>query len=287
MTKPSMTKPARGDTPTVIYVCSDFSESLSASLFHGLADYGIRLLGCSGVARLKKVLEGPTISKKHPAVVMIDGRQPDSFERTAIVRALYPVAGIVVLCGLSEHREVLAHMHAGADVWCPAGAPIAVVAAQLMRLVWRLQQSPGQQAKPASADPVLPDKSQPTLTDHESQDESSGRWWSVNGGWMIWTPEGQSIRLTPTERSLLRTLWQAPGGRATHATLLKAIQQSRNTASKSPAYPALVISRLRRKFLRKGVALPIQSVRSWGYMLTVEFSDYPGLESVADSVHAG
>lgn len=98
--------------------------------------------------------------------------------------------------------------------------------------------------------------------------QSGSAWHLIEGGWILLSPEGQSLNLTTTERVLCLTLCQQPDYRASHQMLLDAISDGDESQDVPVAHNRLgvVISRLKRKGQEYGMTIPIRSVYKWGYM---------------------
>lgn len=269
--EPTMTIPASSYAPLVIHLYpEDAGADNLINTPDKLAAYGVRCMTCADVAGLK-----PHLKRRGPIVVLLDGRPSKSFEYTAATRVLHPDIGIMVVAELSQPQQVLAHLHAGADVWIPQDAPVSVLAAQLFRLIWRLRRLDDLPAHrlSASSNEIAGDTGHNTVGQHRLQ-PPAGQWVVADQGWTIWTPDGQSVTLSPTERAFLSTLWKAPEGRAAHACLRAAIQVLRKDAMPaSKPYLGVIVSRMRRKFSTAGIVLPVQSVHNWGYTLTARFID--------------
>jgi len=270
-----MEKPARRETPVIIYLSTECPDLVRPGCMEDMASCGLRLNTCASVGVLESCLDAWQLPPVQPVILIVDGRAPDSFKHTAAARVLYPGMGIIVLCGLSDTRQVLAHLHAGADVWCPDEASPSILAAQIFRLLWRLQRAHETAGNRLVAASQSASFEGPQVSLPVGRSPSAAHWVVADHGWTIWTPGGRSVVLTPTERAFMCALWQAPDTRATHAALLAAIQDIRGHVQEktSPSRLGVIVSRLRRKFTRAGAVLPLQSVHDWGYTLTASFLD--------------
>src|SRR5690606_1078589 len=87
---------------------------------------------------------------------------------------------------------------------------------------------------------------------------SDTEWQLRQRGWLL-TTGGRSITLTTTERAFILTLFEAPGRQADYTTLLVSV----HAGASSRADPgdirrlAVIVSRMRNKFSKHGVTLPI------------------------------
>lgn len=95
--------------------------------------------------------------------------------------------------------------------------------------------------------------------------------WSLQAqAWVLAHESEGQIRLSVSERALLVCLFEAPGHVASHDTLMQALMQgwqeaSRHIGDRQPRLRA-VFSRFRQRSQDIGLNPPIESLRSFGYL---------------------
>lgn len=103
-----------------------------------------------------------------------------------------------------------------------------------------------------------------TQTVEEPQDPVGQEWTLRDKGWTLVAPNGVGLELTHSERQLMDAFVRHADARFSREDLMR---DKGLAASDSRAVDSL-ISRLRRKASRAGIALPIKSVHGWGYTFT-------------------
>ncbi|MCC7168177.1 MAG: response regulator transcription factor [Rhodospirillales bacterium] len=172
--------------------------------------------------------------------VMLDGEDGRDVARK--VRAQSD-AGILMLTCLDEPMAQVSGLDAGADAYLAKGVDLAVVEATVRSLLRRL----------ASAEGRL------------EGTEEGGVWHFDSLGWVLTAPNGRSVRLTFSEKSVLMCLLESSGTPVKRAQLTAALgkAESESALRNLDTY----IRRLRKK-VQDGtdMTLPIQTAYSLGYV---------------------
>lgn len=95
----------------------------------------------------------------------------------------------------------------------------------------------------------------------------SEQWLLADEGWSVVSPDGEHIGLTTVERHFFEAIAEQEGLRISHEDLLEVLrlQTGRDLEAKVNRL-GVIVSRLRKKFDRKGLELPLKSIHNWGYM---------------------
>lgn len=211
-----------------------------------LEAHGFRVQHCTDMPALCRAVHHHANAGNLSAIVL-GGAHAQNCIAASQLRALHPALGIVVLVD-SHHESSLLHaLQSGADCYCPASASPQLVAAVLYRLLWRLD------ALGARADTAR-----------------KAVWSLPEQAWILASPDGKRIALTTGERAFLMALLAAPNQRATHTTLIQAVNAAYELESSTflQSRLSVLVSRLRRKCSEQGLGLPLKSVHNWGYMFT-------------------
>jgi two-component system, OmpR family, response regulator len=182
-------------------------------------------------------------------MVLLDGSFGDNCAGAAGLRAQYPDIGIVALVVSPSQDQWAQVLQSGADSYCPKNASDRLLSATVFRLLSRMGRT---------------DQSQATRHDLPAH----GGWSLDEQAWVVVDPTGVRVALTTGERAFLLTLFNAADLRAEHAKLIAAVDACSETASHATSRVRLgvLVSRLRQKFRRRGINLPLKSVHRWGYM---------------------
>ncbi|HEU0229826.1 MAG TPA: helix-turn-helix domain-containing protein [Burkholderiaceae bacterium] len=182
------------------------------------------------------------------ACLILNGAPDQNCLAASSVRMRHPDLVIVVMVPSDGEDALIQALRSGADACCPQGASAALLATLLSTVFRRIRQS-------------------------------AGRWpfrgWSLQErDWVLVGPDDCRVSLTTGERAFLRALLHAPGSRASHGDLAAAVNAAYGAeAPQRVRQIGLLVSRMRRKFEDRGVALPLRSVHGWGYMFTQGASD--------------
>lgn len=219
---------------------------------HALASRGYTITPHTTLTALMQHINTVQAAANNGIVVIIDGRDADSATAVSILRSLPIDVGIVALVDRDDDATMLLLLQIGVDVCSFVCAPPDVSIATVSRLLWRLGRRKSKAVAPKSKTP--------------------GSWTLIKQGWVMRTPAGHSITLTTGERAFLMTLLNAPLKKATHEELICAVNASYNdlTAGAYQSRLGVMISRMRRKFMKAGDPLPLKSVHNWGYMFVID-----------------
>lgn len=180
-----------------------------------------------------------------PDLLVLGGSLADNCLATSYLRALQPQLKILALLNWQDESALLQVLRSGADMYGPLRASPEL----LLALTLGLCRQPGRSGA------VQPDT-------------SPAAWALVDQGWVLSSPDGDCVDLTTGERAFLQALFLAPDLRARRADLMHAIDISYAASTRSGKETRLgvLVSRMRRKFQARGVALPLRVIHGFGYM---------------------
>jgi DNA-binding response OmpR family regulator len=92
-------------------------------------------------------------------------------------------------------------------------------------------------------------------------------WALIDSGWSLRDPAGNKLSLTTAERIFLRALFDRAGQPVPREELM--VSLGADPRSADPHRLDVLVNRLRAKAQASGIALPVRSVRSRGYVLAV------------------
>lgn len=169
------------------------------------------------------------------------------------LRSEYPTAGIVVLTEETVFGpERASLLFAGADA-CFDSSVLALEVVASLQALWRR----GYAFTRASQDePMLEVDNQISVCDSDDK-----RWGLKDDGWLLLTPSGREIGLTPTERHLLQVLM----ANCPHPVERKELV-IKPRPGETGRYVDVQISRIKQKLEATGERLPIRSIRGYGYV---------------------
>lgn len=243
---------------------------------HGLAVHTI-----NDLAALARQLQSRPDGHRGGQVVLLDGRDSDAVTTVMTLRTLQPGLGVVAQVQLDDEERLIRLLQVGIDLYWPAGGSPEL----LLALVLRLMRRPGPESQavaqaPSSRIPDTDTDSAPTATDASDRTgrrsrQHPGSWQLVEQGWVMCSPDGQSVPLTTGERAFLTTLLNSPQHKATHAELIAAVNAAYNQVEGRTHQSRLgvMVSRMRSKFEKAGVPLPLRSIHNWGYMFVSGLPD--------------
>lgn len=169
------------------------------------------------------------------------------------LRSEYPTAGVVVLTEeMMFGPERASLLFAGADACFDVSvSPMEVVAS--LQALWRRGYAFGRVPK---------DRTKSDIADHLLVCDSNNKRWELkDDGWLLLTPTGREIGLTPTERHLLQVLM---------ANCPNPVERKDLVVKSRPGdigrYVDVQISRIKQKLTATGERLPIRSLRGYGYV---------------------
>ncbi|MFG1297111.1 response regulator transcription factor [Xanthobacter variabilis] len=228
--KRSLEDPRAAIRVIVVEDDADLCESLAAYL--RLAGMEVRATGSAG--GLERALEAAPAD-----VVVLDINLPGETGFAALERLhLNRRAGIVMLTGRSARQDRLTGLSLGADHYLVKPFDMTELALVIRNLHARLERL----ERPAS--------------------------WSFDPErWVLTSPAGRMVTLSPLECSLIRRLMDSPGCPVSRDDLAAAVQDTQEGPTVRAAHLEVLIFRLRRKVEKGcGCDLPIQSVRGYGYV---------------------
>ena len=226
-------------TPALcIALVEDDAELRDAILAPALVDAGFEVAAFGSAAALYRSLLHRSFD-----VVVLDLTLPDEdgFEVARYLRSLSSI-GIVMLTGRGGSPDRVRGLRQGADAYLTKPLDIDLLTATLHSLSRRLEPS--------------------------EAGTSRGRWQLGDGDWNLLTPDGDCIDLTASERSILRTLFNADG----QPVRIEIVDVAGQAGDQFLALHRLemLVHRLRRKVAAGSrQALPLRAVRGKGYVLAV------------------
>lgn len=215
---------------------ADLCESLTASL----ALEGMEVRAAGSVVDLEQALT------QAPAdVIVLDINLPGESGFAALHRlGLNRHAGVVMLTGRAAQQDRLTGLSLGADHYLVKPFHMSELALVIRNLHVRL--------KRAAPGP---------------------RWAFDAERWVLTSPDGQMLTLSPLECALVSRLMLVPGCPVSRDDLAAAVQDAQDGIAMRGAHLEVLIYRLRRKVQKAcGCELPIQSVRGFGYVFVHDAS---------------
>lgn len=190
-----------------------------------------------------------------PVLAVLNGSLNDNCSIALHMRTLHPQMRIMVLVESFDEALLIRILQSGADAYCSCNASTRLLSASLFALL-RRQNAPN---VATYGDSALP----PAVPDNR-------KWALHDQGWVLVSPTGENVPLTTVERAFMLALLHTPDLRASHAQLLAAINESHDSESlvARQARLGVIVSRMRRKFHKYGLDLPLKSVHNWGYMFS-------------------
>ncbi len=174
-------------------------------------------------------------------VMIIDRGLPDGegLELVAELRGEGVRSGIVVFTTRDASRDRISGYESGADNYLTKPIRLDELAAVVGALVRRVAPRAG--------------------------------WRLDSAEWSLWAPEGEAVRLTAQEHSLLLALTKAPQRSLSRRQILEVL--GKDMASYDPRNLDALVLRLRRKAGEVSpVPLPLKTVHGTGYALTQELA---------------
>ncbi|QRN54447.1 response regulator transcription factor [Dyella caseinilytica] len=222
-------------------------ELLQDILLPALKNCGFRGAGATSAAELYRIMLAQRFD-----IVLLDVCPPDEYGFTVAqhLRAMSNI-GIVMLTGRDRRQHPIQALESGADLYLTKPVDLDLLAAMLHSLKRRLTCQ----------------LSNKTVANSPSRPE----WRLENGGWRLVSPRGNVVTLTAAEQCIVMTLAIKNGQLVRREALIEAI--ARNAYDFDPHRLEMTIHRLRRKVLAStGEALPLQTVRGKGYLLSCDAS---------------
>lgn len=209
---------------------------------------GFAVQSCTAATSLHTSALSAQDERQAPLLVVLGGSHAENCAAAMYLRTVCPRAGLVALVHAYREPQLIQAMQCGIDAFCPRAASPGFIMALLCQLMLRM----------GHLNFVRPTE----------QTQASQGYRLLEQAWVLSGPQGRRVALTAGERAFLTALLGAAGQRATHGQLGVAVSAAYGgkAPAVSPVRLALLISRLRRKCMGRGLALPIKSVHSWGYM---------------------
>jgi len=135
----------------------------------------------------------------------------------------------------------------------------------LAEMLQLLRQRLSQADEPPAALPV------PTNAADEAQQPAVSveqTWRLLEGRFSLLSPEGKSVILTRSEHQFLLALFQAPGCSLTYQQAHHAIYAQESASPRSPGSISVLLSRLRAKFRKLDVEMPLHTLRGQAYVFS-------------------
>ena len=221
-----------------------------------LAAYGYRVRACARPEQLYRLHE------RHGVRLVLLAVSPAQVYAVASrLRAADPLVGIVAASNFRGFEGRVRAMQCGADVCLPREVQVEELVAVLHAVGRRVGVAavPPVGAVPAAAEPGP-----------AAGRRADGKWRLLSQGWVLADPHGMQMSLTTSERDLMLLLLARPGRKVERAELLQACAGAGVREGVSGRALDVMISRLRTKARRLGMALPLRSVFRQGYMFAGE-----------------
>lgn len=222
-----------------VALVEDDAELRDAILVPALAESGFDVVPFGSAAALYRSLLHRTFD-----VVVLDVGLPDEdgFDVARYLRSLSSI-GIVMLTGRAASPDRVRGLRHGADAYLTKPIDLDVLKATLQSLSRRL------------------------LAEETSRSDG-GSWRLGDGDWNLLTPDDGCIDLTASERSILRTLFDAKGQPVQREELIACL--TGDVYDFDPHRLEMLVHRLRRK-VAGGCRhpLPLRAVRGKGYVLAL------------------
>lgn len=231
-----------------VAVVEDDRELRERILVPGLIQFGFDAVGMERATDLYRHMVATSFD-----MVVLDLGLPGE-DGVSVARYLRECSaiGIVMLTGSHESEDHVRAMLAGADLYLRKPSGLAVLAASLHSLGRRLAAR---------------------STTHQAQDEETsqaaghavhGEWSLAMADWSLVSPEGLTIPLSPSERGVLRRLFDAGGATVPRDALIAGLHEDIHEFD--PHRLEMLVYRLRRKAREQGIeVLPLVTVRGTGY----------------------
>lgn len=238
--------------PRILQLMPARSGQVNSPCITRLEYHGYAVQACTDFIELTQRIRAVQHSADPRLVIIIDSRCPDSYTAVAALRTMPVSPGIIALVNRDDDAAMIRLLQLGVDTCCYIDSPAELLIARVLRLLWRLDKH----------------TSSPERKGLVSTQSKGKSWVLIDNGWVMRSPEGHRIELTTGERAFLSTLLQSPDKKATHVTLIAAVNSSCHSSYEDTQRSRLVIlvSRMRRKFRQAGAPLPLKSVHNWGYM---------------------
>lgn len=219
----------------LVYIVDD-DKDFREEMIWGLSRRGINVVGFDGAASLYRAF-----SARPSDIVVLDVglHGEDGLSMAAHLRASRSV-GIILATARGSVDDRINGLRAGADAYLVKPVDVRELVATILGLDDRL--------KGPRNSPQLPRPA----------------WALVEGGWVVVDGTGCRLRLTAAERSLLGRLFVERGQTVDRRALVEAMGE--DIYDYNYAHLDTIVSRLRRRADKSGVALPLHAIRGRGFV---------------------
>jgi two-component system, OmpR family, response regulator PhoP len=224
-----------------VFVLEDDLELRQHLLLPALRDHGFRAEGAATAAELYRTLHTQRFD-----LLILDIGLPDE-DGITVAKHLRPRSdmGIVMLSGHSERQLHLDALHSGADSFLAKPVDVGLLIATVHAVARRVSSQGGIKEAASAVTPT----SRWQLTDHD---------------WLLVSPHGETVTLTPTERYVAIALATGNNSPVSRDQLMRALPCDIHDFD--PHRIDAIIYRLRRKVYEiTGTTLPLFTVRGSGY----------------------
>ncbi len=231
-----------------IAVLEDDDELRENILIPALVDYGFAVTGARTAGELYRHLLEHRFD-----LVLLDLGLPDE-DGISVAAHLHETGdmGLVMLTASREKHDRIRALEESVDAFLTKPVDLDVLAATLHSLARRLR--PGS----TTATNAMPTTATPPSS-----------WHLEANGWLLISPDAQSVALTTPERDLLATLMHETDTPIARDDLIGVL--TRNIYDFDPHRLEMMVHRLRRKVKKQtGHALPLLTVRGTGYLFATE-----------------
>jgi len=220
-------------------------------LLPALADYGFRVTGARSARELYRLM----LDRRFDLVVLDLGLPDEDGISVAAHLREAGSTGLLMLTASHEKHDRIRALEESVDAFLTKPVDMDILAATLHSLARRLHPETGT-APAASPLPPTGERSLPP-------------WRLEANGWLLVSPDGQSVALTTPEHDLLSALLGTPDKPVPRDELIGEL--TRNVYDFDPHRLEMMVHRLRRKVKRQtGRNLPLLTVRGTGYLFATE-----------------
>lgn len=196
--------------------------------------------------------------QQHPCdVLVLDLGLPDGDGLQWLRRqGEVPQRGVIITTARGTVDDRVLGVQTGADIYLVKPVQLAELAALLRRLLARLPTAGAAATTAAHTGTAVASASTGPVV------------WRLNPtSWMLYAPDGASVRLTHSEQVLLLQLATAPGAGVSRQAIAQAL--GHNPLVYDPRRLEIMIHRLRAKVKEQlGCTLPLDTVHRYGYAFT-------------------
>jgi DNA-binding response OmpR family regulator len=238
---------------------SEGSQSLVQAVRYHLENYGLAFAHCADMDSVYQEAMVSIAASKMQDVRALVLLNADFAQNCAVAHYLRAVApGVCLVARTPDYKEqTLMHaLQSGVDAYFSG----TVSPYFLSTLLFSRMRAAG--------------LALPSLTQAEARPMPDYGWCFAEQAWAIVSPDGKRVRLTSSERGFILTIVQQPDMSASHDVLIDHLWPDTKEAKEGGRERmSVMMSRLRQKFKRKGLELPIRTLHGSGYMFYGPFLD--------------